>query len=50
MLLFQINKSINYAILDLIFSLLIVIIGRKKKLLPLLNLNLLPINPKEQIR
>ena len=50
MLLYQINKSINYAILDLIFSLLIVIIGRKKELLPLLNLNLLPINSKEQIR
>ena len=50
MLLCQINKSINYVILDLIFSLLIVIIGRKKELLPLLNLNLLPINSKEQIR
>lgn len=47
---FQINKSTLNFIMRVLFSLLIVIIGRKKELLPLLNLNLIPISQKEQIR
>ena len=47
---FQINKSTLNFIMRVLFSLLIVIIGRKKELLPLLNLNLIPISQKEHIR
>ena len=41
MLLFRINKSLHNILLKVQFSVLIEIIGRKKELLPLLNLNLL---------
>ena len=45
-----INKSPLNILLNVLFSVLIVIIGKKKEFLPVLNLNLLPITQKEQIR
>jgi hypothetical protein len=50
MLPFRINKSLHNILLKVLFSVLIEIIGRKRELLPLLNLNLLPINQKAQKR